>query len=174
MKKSENVTRLEILASPFMSEFSASFFEKILEDFYRENWEFSKEYDAIIQKKRDILTNAFNITILESRFYSDYLNYRFTDANSFEFYLREMGIDDSGLVNFFTQIHIFHTPFYLVSYLFAYIFAENIFQNEKKFEIFEKIISQGGSEDIVEIFQNANIDVCDENIYNQSILNIFP
>lgn len=90
MKKSENVTRLEILASPFMSEFSASFFEKILEDFYRENWEFSKEYDAIIQKKRDILTNAFNITILESRFYNDYLNYRFTDAKSFEFYLREM------------------------------------------------------------------------------------
>lgn len=48
MKKSENITRLEILASPFMSEFSASFFEKILEDFYHENWEFSEAYNILV------------------------------------------------------------------------------------------------------------------------------
>lgn len=101
------------------------------------------------------MTKSFSITILESTCYNDYVRHRFSDANSFEFTLREMGMDDQALINFFLQIHIFHTPFYLASYLFAYIFAENIFQKEKKFEIFEKIISQGGGDDIVEIFQKS-------------------
>lgn len=172
MKKSESIPLLEIMPSPFMSEFSASFFEKILENYYQKNWEFSQEFSRMKAKKCNTLVRAYQSAIFEQSCYNGYLWGQFSSEELFEFWLRENDFYTNA-VEIFSQSHIFQSPFYMVAYIFAIILAEKVSKNPKKFEIFEKIISQGGSKSVKDIFLTSGIDISLENFYSSEIPEIF-
>lgn len=128
MHLSRHCTRLEFLPSPFLSEFSASFFEQILADFYKNNWEYSFLYQNFSQKIQNILLYSREIVNFESQIYSAYLGRQFHDVNSFVFWLRE---NDFFHRNYLGNLLVFTAPFYSASYIFAHLCAVGLFSDEK-------------------------------------------
>lgn len=172
MNLSNNNKRIEFAASPFMSEFSASFFEKILENFWKNNPEFNAEYEYLQQKTRNTILSVFRSAKLEKQIYEWFDDWEFFNIPSFTLWLHKNNTEND-LLKFFTQTHIFYSPFYVVSYIFAYIFSEFVFNAYENFDSFEKIINQGGSDSVENIFWKVGINIEEFWIYSDILGKIF-
>ncbi len=170
MYLSKNITRLEAMPSIFMSEFCASFFERMLMDFCSKNWELSAEYDYLKQKYINKLQYFQFFQDFEEHMYGAYIQQHFTDENSFIFWLRENDFYDDYVL--FTW-SLYENPFYNLSYIFAYLSADSVFQKENAIEIFEKIAAQWWGDSVKNIFKKSWIDITDENFYKQWLQWIF-
>ena len=65
MWKSKNITPLENIPSPFMSEFSAIFFERLLEDFCTRNSSYNDLSNYLRQSKRENIAFSYSMAMFE-------------------------------------------------------------------------------------------------------------
>lgn len=166
---SKNNSCLEFASSPFLSEFCAVFFEKILS----KNLKYEKyEYSYFEKNRKNFQKNlivSYEIFLLEKEIFEKFENNNFS-LTDFKNFLKNYEFKNIDLNYFLTYYNIFHSPFYTLTYIFAIIFAEKMWDDR---ENFEKIASAGGSHYVDVIFEKNFPDMQNEKMYSEIFEKIF-
>ncbi|MBB1553868.1 hypothetical protein HG442_000465 [Candidatus Gracilibacteria bacterium] len=147
LQESQHHSAFHFSASPFLGEFCAVFFEKILEK-YLKNQKYKKYDFSYSEKNNKELLHSREIWNIEKRIYQDIENGKIQTADDCRHCISE---NFSSLCDFLGYQHIVHSPFYTATYIFAHTLVPQFFE-KYTFSEFEKIASKGGSESIDSIF----------------------
>ena len=147
LQESQHHSAFHFSASPFLWEFCAVFFEKILEK-YLKNQKYKKYDFSYSEKNNKELLHSMDICNIEKRIYQDIENWKIQTADDCRHCISE---NFSSLCDFLGYQHIVHSPFYTATYIFAHTLVPQFFE-KYTFSEFEKIASKWGSESIDSIF----------------------
>ena len=147
MQYSQNQSIFHFSASPFLWEFCAVFFEKILEKFPI-NQKYKKYDFSYYKQKGDILSYSREIFNIEKKIYANIEQWKIKTTDDCKKYISE---NSSSLFDFLSYQHIIHSPFYTATYIFAHTLVPHFFEKHG-FADFQKIASKWGSESIDSIF----------------------
>lgn len=147
LQESQHHSAFHFSASPFLWEFCAVFFEKILEK-YLKNQKYKKYDFSYYKQKGDILSYSREIFDIEKKIYANIEQWKIKTTDDCKKYISE---NSSSLFDFLSYQHIIHSPFYTATYIFAHTLVPHFFEKHG-FADFQKIASKWGSESIDSIF----------------------
>lgn len=146
-------------ASVFLSEVSALYWENLAA--------------KILDIKRDVQYNIcsyYVITRIELFVYELWQE-KLLNADKIKQYIWE-NFWEEWIERFFSAFHVFHSPFYISSYIFAEIISY-YFVSQEKIEDYKYICSIWKNMDIFDIFSGININIFDKHFYDSVLNSIF-